>query len=587
MKRNPLFLKAYAIALLLLTFYLSSAQVSELSDPKVSTAAINTKTPLSTLAFIDTEFSLSKYIPPTKAQIQQTWEAKGWKNETVHTQLAFTPNVNTNTEGSVQLSVTPLRSGKNQISTEHIEFNPITFVMTDHPGELKRGCGIKEVLDSFLVADRIETTTSFPHLAGETRPLWLSVHIPKNAVAGKYNGDVIVEYRSGKTKQIYKLSYTVTVSEHILPNPKDWHFHLDLWQNPYSSARYYNFKPLSDEHLAAIKPHYERLANAGQKTITTTLIYDPWNSQTYDVYDSMVKWVKTKDGSWKFDYTDFDKWVHYMHDLGIQKFINCYSMIPWNLSFYYYDEASAKMEVLKATPGTPEYEEHWLPFLKDFAQHLKKNGWFGKTTIAMDERPMEAMLAVIKVIKKADKDFNISLAGTYHDELALELVDYCITLHEDMPENILEQRKAKGYTTTMYTCCTEIFPNTFTNSGYSEAVWLGWNTIERNFDGYLRWAYDCWNTNPNQDTRFGKWLAGDTYLVYPNNASSIRFERLREGIQDAEKVRIIREKLTAANRTEELNKLTQAIQTFGNKNIKRESIPDHVKSAKKLLNSLR
>jgi len=579
-------MKTYFVLSLLFAFHLSFAQVKELADPKVSSVDINSKKSYSTLSFIDTEFSLSKYVVPAKAQIRDTWTATAWKNETINTQLAFVPNLSTNTGVSVTLKVTPLKSATKQISAEHIKFTPITYVMTDHPGDLKKGCGIKQVLDSSLIADRIENTTSFYHQAGETRPLWLSIHIPREAAAGKYQGEVIAEYSNGQTKQVYKLPYTVTVREHTLPDPKDWAFHLDLWQNPYASARYFNFTPLSDEHLAAVKPHYQMLANAGQKTITTTLIYDPWNSQTHDVYGSMIKWVKTKDGSWKFDYTDFDKWVKYMHGLGIQKFINCYSMIPWNLSFYYYDEASAKMQVLKAKPGTTEYEQHWLPFLKDFAQHLKQNGWFKKTTIAMDERPMKDMLAAIQVIKKADKDFNISLAGTYHDELAMELIDYCITLNENMPEKILEQRKEKGFTTTMYTCCSEIFPNTFTNSGYSEPVWLGWNTVERGFDGYLRWAYDCWNANPNQDTRFGSWLGGDTYLVYPNNTSSIRFERLREGIQDVEKIRIIRQKLTAEGKTEALNTLNKHIQNFSNKKINRELIPEQVKNAKKFLNSL-
>jgi hypothetical protein len=155
-----------------------------------------------------------------------------------------------------------------------------------------------------------------------------------------------------------------------------------------------------------------------------------------------------------------------------------------------------------------------------------------------------------------------------------------------MPKEILEQRKAKGLTTTMYTCCSEIFPNTFTNSGYSEAVWLGWNTVERGFDGYLRWAFDCWNAQPNQDSRFGTWLGGDTYLIYPNNTTSIRFERLREGIQDVEKIRIIRTKLQATGKTTELNELNQHIKNFSNKNINRESIPSQVKSAKNFLNSL-
>ena len=45
------------------------------------------------------------------------------------------------------------------------------------------------------------------------------------------------------------------------------------------------------------------------------------------------------------------------------------------------------------------------------------------------------------------------------------------------------------------------------------------------------------------DSRFTKWPGGDAYLVYPDAHSSIRFERLREGIQDYEKIRILREEL--------------------------------------------
>lgn len=579
-------MRNYLTALFLFSICICVGQVQELADPKVDLSTINSKTSRTPFSFIDTEFSLSKYTPPARDQIRDSWNTTAWRNETVHTQLAFVPNLPDGSEVAVTLHTSPLRSGNNQIAQEHIRFTPITYVMTDHPGDLKGGCGIKITLDSSLVADRIEHATSFTHMAGETRPLWLSVVVPENTPAGAYTGEVSVTFHAQSQRHNYRLPYTVHVTEQQLPDPKDWQFHLDLWQNPYASARYYNVQALSDEHLALIRPHYERLAQAGQKTITATLIHDPWNSQTYDVYDSMIDWVKKKDGSWSFDYSKFDKWVEFMQALGIRKFINCYSMIPWNLSFYYFDENTGNREVLKASPGTAEYEAHWLPFLTDFARHLKSKAWFEKTMIAMDERPMEAMLGAINVIKKADKDFNISLAGSYHEELAPLLLDYCITLNETMPDEVLKARDAKGYTTTMYTCCSEIFPNTFTNSGYSEAVWLGWNTVERGFDGYLRWAYDCWNENPNQDSRFGTWLAGDTYLIYPNNMTSIRFERLREGIQDVEKIRIIRAQLTAQNKTAELKELDQHIKNFSNKNINREMIPSQVKNAKKFLNSL-
>ena len=66
----------------------------------------------------------------------------------------------------------------------------------------------------------------------------------------------------------------------------------------------------------------------------------------------------------------------------------------------------------------------------------------------------------------------------------------------------------------------------------------------------MRWAFNSWPENPVIDSRYTKWTSGDTYLVYPDARSSVRFERLREGIQDFEKIRILRDEL-AENSTEE------------------------------------
>ena len=74
-----------------------------------------------------------------------------------------------------------------------------------------------------------------------------------------------------------------------------------------------------------------------------------------------------------------------------------------------------------------------------------------------------------------------------------------------------------------------------------EGRWLGWYAAARRYDGFLRWAYDAWPADPVRDARHVLWPAGDTFLVYPGSQSSIRFEKLREGIVDFEKIRLLRE----------------------------------------------
>ena len=94
--------------------------------------------------------------------------------------------------------------------------------------------------------------------------------------------------------------------------------------------------------------------------------------------------------------------------------INCYTMIPWKLSFQYYDEGFAKDNVLNATPESVEYNAFWSAMLKDFTKHLKEKEWFAITSISMDERNMKDMQAVIKLVKEIDPAWKISLAGDYH-----------------------------------------------------------------------------------------------------------------------------------------------------------------------------
>ena len=94
--------------------------------------------------------------------------------------------------------------------------------------------------------------------------------------------------------------------------------------------------------------------------------------------------------------------------------------------------------------------------------------------------------------------------------------------------------------TTYYVCCSHRYPNMFTFSDRAEATVAAWYAVANGYDGFLRWAYNSWVEDPIRDSRFRKWAAGDTYLVYPEGRSSIRFERLVEGIQDWEKIRLLK-----------------------------------------------
>ena len=67
------------------------------------------------------------------------------------------------------------------------------------------------------------------------------------------------------------------------------------------------------------------------------------------------------------------------------------------------------------------------------------------------------------------------------------------------------------------------------------------------------------------DSRFRTWPADNTYVVYPNGRSSIRFEQLMECIQDAKIIRIVRAELEQDNTPkgkESLAEFNQMLELF-------------------------
>ena len=512
------------------------------------------------LSWATTDTRHAHHAPPA-IETNKVIKLKAWRGERVSAQAVLWTKRDL---GTVHATASPLKRGRTALPDGSIKAGWVKYVMTD---ELNKdgngGCGHrpdKTQWDSLLVADPIPPLTDVRIEAETTRPLWLTIEVPRDAAPATYHSTVTV---SGEGLKPMRLRLELEVLEHTLPHPSQWHTDLDLWQNPYAVARYYGVPLWSDAHFAAMRPIMQMLARAGQRSVTASIMHRPWDGQTRDHYDSMVGKTRHIDGTWSYDYTVFDRWVTFMADeCGIDGRISCYTMVPWALSFDYYDQATSRVMFVKAEPGDTAFSDYWLPFLRDFARHLRLKGWFDKTYISMDERPLDAMQAAISVIKEADPEYKIALAGNYHSEIQADLDYLCIPFGQDYPPAVLADRRAKGQTSAYYTCCTEAFPNIFTFSPPAEAAWTAVHTVAGGYDGYLRWSVMSWTDDPLRDSRFHTWAAGDTYCIYPGPMSSIRFERLLEGLQMCEKIHILRREFAADGDEAALRRLDTAVALF-------------------------
>lgn len=506
-----------------------------------------------------------------------------WRGEKVFAQAVVSSEEELK---DVRLSVSDLRNGKSLIGAENIRLQFVSYVVSDLLDTTKYGqCGSREDKSKWgevLVADVLDINDSMTVPAGRKQPVWMTVGVPSDARPGKYSGKLTVTSSNAKARS---LNVELTVADHVLPPARDWAFHLDLWQNPYSVARYENVPLWSEAHFEAMRPVMRMLAEAGQKSVTATIMSRPWNGQTEDAFGSMVTKIRRIDGTWLYDYTIFDRWVEFMFSLGIDRQINCYSMIPWALQFDYIDQATSSPATFQAAPGSEEYNEYWGAFIADFARHLKAKGWFEKTMIAMDERPLESMQAVLGLIRKVEPAFKISLAGNYHEPVIYDIVDFSETFSgkQEFPESAKTKRKELGLTTTFYTCCAEAHPNMFVISNPDEAAWLGWFAQAEGYDGYLRWAYNSWTLDPLTDARFRTWPAGDCFVVYPGGRGSVRFSKLVEGIQDFEKVRILRSRWQETGNEAKLGQLTGILKSFTSETVLAEGPAKALAAAKSFL----
>ncbi|HEU4789425.1 MAG TPA: glycoside hydrolase domain-containing protein [Flavobacterium sp.] len=538
-------------------------------------------------AFGNADKAYFKNNPPTSTAV--FWGGAAWKGQRQNAMLLIW---SATAQNQVRIHASDLKDENgNVLRKDNLQINLVNYVLSNHPYNATNvDCGEGIVDKSYLLPDRLESYNQeldrfdLPEMT--VKPVWLAFEIPANAVAGTYKGEIEIQ----SLEKTIKLPISIQVQNQTLPKPHDWSFRLDLWQNPWVLAHYFQVKPWSEEHMMLLKKHLKMYADAGGKFITTYAVHSPWQDTTYYVDEAMIGWVKQKNGQWKFDYSIFDKYVQCAIDAGVDKAITIYTPIPWGERFRYEDETTGNYITERWLPTSDEFKANWNIFLTDLKSHLEAKGWFDKTYIGINENAMEQTLEAIHIVKKHSDKWKITYAGDWHPELDGLLDDYCSVFAKEGSLKDVTNRSSKGQTSTFYVCCTPVKPNNFVFSPPVEGRWIGLYTLAHGYDGFLRWAYESWGSDPTRDARHVSWGAGDAFLVYPGGNSSIRFEKLREGIVDFEKIKILQNLAKSSKNKSALKKMKE-LNTFlltlnSEHDFQTTKIENDVTSAQKMINEL-
>ncbi|MBR0349535.1 MAG: DUF4091 domain-containing protein [Clostridia bacterium] len=382
--------------------------------------------------------------------------------------------------------------------------------------------------------------------------LWITVELPENVEAGKYDIKVKL-YKDEEELSSNKL--TLTVIDTVLPEQTlintEW-FHADC------IADYFNVSVFSEEHWTYIESFMEAFLKCGNNMILTPVFTPPLDTDiggertTVQLVD-----VKKENGAYTFNFDKFRRWVELAKKVGIKYFEISHLFSQWG--------AFAAPKVMAEVDGeykrifgweTEAAGEEYSTFLHTFLPELiKVIGELGIKDVTVfhisdepSEEQVESYAKAKNVVAEILKDFTIIDALSDYEFFEKGFIKQPIPATSSI-EEFIEKGFENRWT---YYCCGqgEDLSNRFFGMPLSATRILGTQLYIHEIKGFLQWGFNFYNSakslrhiSPYEVTDADcAFPSGDSFLVYPydNGAiMSVRGEVIFESLQDMRAMQLL------------------------------------------------
>lgn len=362
------------------------------------------------------------------------------------------------------------------------------------------------------------------------QPIWVQFRIPNGAKPGDYGGMIEADVDGDPLE----VPVTLTVYDFALPT--DTRLLVTVWTNTGSLAKHQNVTEGSEQWWALI----ERVAGL-MRAHHQNVILTPW---------SLIKATRSTDGKLQLDFGQFDRWVRIFRANGFKRIeiahVGGREHGQWeDKTFVSYDMPCSGVQ--QGQPDKAPIEE-WLPMLQS---HLKQQGWLDEAMIHVADEPIEVNLDswkdLAKRVRKAAPDLR-RIDAVHVPDLRGHLEVWVPQLNflEQWMQRFVEAQKA-GVELWYYTAWVPQgrYPNRLMDYPLIKTRMLHWLNYTTGTTGYLHWGWNFW------DVPFDQFAPGDNFIVWPGKQtprSSLRYEAMREGIEDYEYLRMLDDALLAAAR---------------------------------------
>jgi glycosyl hydrolase family 123 len=133
-------------------------------------------------------------------------------------------------------------------------------------------------------------------------PVWVTVTVPAETAPGTYTGRLTLK-ATGHAPTVVPLE--VTVVNWTVPKPADWRTWVEVLQSPETLAMEYDVPLWSEAHWKLVARSLRNLRDLGNR-----IVYIPLICRTNMGHEqSMVRWTKQADGSYRQDYAVMDRYL--------------------------------------------------------------------------------------------------------------------------------------------------------------------------------------------------------------------------------------------------------------------------------------
>ena len=370
---------------------------------------------------------------------------------------------------------------------------------------------------------------------GNYKAVYLTIKIPRSTMAGDYKGQVTI-----KTDKA-DMSLPLQLRIYPLTLPDERHLMVTEW---YTTGYFKKFHDIdasdSQRFYNMLRIYAENMAEHRQNVFRVSL--------------DLITCIKADNGNLKFNFSKFDKWAETFLETGYMDlletgFVARFGEGGWSSKEILLRDFRVQMESTGKRITIPGKE--FLPkFLPALENHLREKGWLEKTVFHIADEPsnhnvMRWRQASEFVHSCAPALRRMDAIETTHCFDRLEIwvpkLDHLATWY-----NVFKRAQNQGYELWFYTVGIfqkGSYPNKTVDVPLIESRILHWLNYRFGLKGYLHWGFNHWTDDPFAAPGRHR---GDGWHIYPKKdglINSLRWEQMRNGIQDYEYLWMLEDKI--------------------------------------------